>query len=86
MINERWRVQSSRDIIRSEPSPLKFVPNMQFPASISRVLSVAALVALAGAVVVPGASTPSFYLVASTNATTGANLLVSHILKYFMYQ
>ncbi|KAF8328745.1 hypothetical protein F5887DRAFT_1006844 [Amanita rubescens] len=48
---------------------------MHFPLSVSQVLSVAALVSLAGAVVVPGASTPSFYLVASTNATTGANLL-----------
>ncbi|KAF8700502.1 hypothetical protein AX14_000765 [Amanita brunnescens Koide BX004] len=44
---------------------------MHFPLSI---ISVAALVSLAGAVTVPGASTPSFYLVASTNAT-GANLL-----------
>lgn len=58
-----------------------FVPNMHFPLSVSQVLSVAALVSLAGAVTVPGASTPSFYLVASTNATTGANLLVSHIPK-----
>ena len=58
---------------------------MHLPLSVSRALSVAALVSLAGAVIVPGASTPSFYLVASTDAT-GANLLVSHIPNDLMDQ
>ncbi|KAF8345117.1 hypothetical protein F5887DRAFT_1197951 [Amanita rubescens] len=47
---------------------------MRLTLSISRVLSIAALASFAGAVVVPGASTPSFYLVATSNAT-GPNLL-----------
>ena len=50
---------------------------------IYRVLSMAALASFAGAVTVPGADTPLFYLVASSS-DQGANLLVSHILERFV--
>jgi len=56
---------------------------MRLTLSISEILSIAALASFAGAVRVPGADTPSFYFVASSN-TTGPNLLVSHILGRFV--
>ncbi|KAF8345105.1 hypothetical protein F5887DRAFT_229733 [Amanita rubescens] len=47
---------------------------MRLTLPISRLISIVASASFAGAVTVPGASTPSFYLVASSN-TTGPNLL-----------